>query len=263
MIQSIVILLLVLSLTFYLIFYVIYPSVSNKDVLPSMTSLDKKTDIVMPDVAKSTLLGNSSSTLMGFIKLTTGDRTGIYSGNGLQFTPIVFSNHNWYLETISNPKDKDHSSARLRVTTKNRSASSHDEFIELPPIPKQKWVFIAILREGRRFDIIYDNRIVASKRLENYPAMEATTISIGSKGLSGSAIHFMINGTRLHPTEVERERLAHVDSTNSVVEDNPIMVTLPSLPSINIFSQCPPGLPCDPITNPPKNSFYKWESPYA
>lgn len=263
MIQSIVLLMVVLSVTFYLIFYVIYPSVTNKDFLPSMASLDKKKDIIMPDVAKNMLLENSGSTLMGFIKLTMGDRTGIYSGNGLQFHPIVYSNHNWYLETISNPKNKEHSSARMRITTKNRSASTHDEIINLPPIPKQKWVFIAILREGRRFDIIYDNRIVASKRLENYPVMEATTISIGSKGLSGSAIHFMINGTRLSPVDVERERLAHVDSTNSVVEDNPMMVTLPSLPSINIFSQCPPGLPCEPITKPPKNSFYQWESHYA
>jgi hypothetical protein len=39
----------------------------------------------------------------------------------------------------------------------NNSGTQQEEYIELPPIPRQKWICISILREGRRFDIIYDN----------------------------------------------------------------------------------------------------------
>lgn len=258
--MEILIVFIVLSITFYVIFYVIYPSVTNNDVLATMTPLNVKKDIVMPDVAKSTIMGNSASTIMGFFKLNNGDRTSTILNGAKQYTPLLYSTHNWQLEVLSSPKEQ--SSARLRVATAQSSGSTM-EIIELPPIPKQKWVFIAILREGRRFDVMYDNRMVASQRLEHYPVVVSSPISIGNKGLDGSAIHVMINGTRLNPTEVERERLSHVDTTQSVVEDNPIMMTLPSFPSISIFSQCPPGLPCDPITKPPKNPFYEWNSPYA
>jgi hypothetical protein len=43
----------------------------------------------------------------------------------------------------------------------------------LPPIPKQKWMFIAILRDGRRFDIIYNNYDFSIKRYKIYIPMPA------------------------------------------------------------------------------------------
>ena len=134
------------------------------------------------------------------------------------------------------------------------------ETIELPQIPKQKWIFIAILRDGRRFDIIYDNKIVASQRLEYYPVVISSPLSVGNKGLDGSVIHVIINGTRLTPNAVERERLTHVDTNNTVLEANSIDI---SFPGLKLFAQCPSGLPCDPITKPPNNNLVQWKTPYA
>ena len=135
-----------------------------------------------------------------------------------------------------------------------------EELIDLPEIPKQKWIFIAILRDGRRFDIIYDNKIVASHRLHNYPVLISSSLSIGNAGLDGSVIHVIVNGKRLPPSNVERERKKYVDTNNTVLEDNPIDI---SLPGLKLFSQCPSGLPCDPITQPPTNNLLQWETPYA
>jgi hypothetical protein len=135
-----------------------------------------------------------------------------------------------------------------------------EEVIELPNIPKQKWIFIAILRDGRRFDVIYDNRIVASQRLEYYPVNISSPLAIGSTGLAGSVIHVLINGTRLSPTEVERERVAHVDTNGTVLEADAIDI---SFPGLKLFAQCPPGLPCDPVTRPPNNNLFEWSTPYA
>jgi hypothetical protein len=30
-----------------------------------------------------------------------------------------------------------------------------------------------------------------------------------------------------------------------------------------MFVECPPGLPCDPITKPPTDNMYSWSTPYA
>lgn len=267
MIEVILVTIMVL-LTFYIVYYVIYPSITNTDVLPAMTPLNVKKDIVMPDVAKKTILGSNGSTIMGYIKLMNGDRTNTYENGKNKFIPLLQSDQNWYFEVLSLPNDTKKSSARLRVITLVPISTLYpngkmEVMIELPPFPKQKWVFLAILREGRRFDVIYDNQIVASKRMDAYPAVVSSPVSIGNKGLDGSAIHFMINGERLNQNDVEHERLAHIDTNRTVIEDNSLTMSFPAIPNINIFSQCPPGLPCDPVTKPPNNQVFEWSSPYA
>jgi hypothetical protein len=64
----------------------------------------------------------------------------------------------------------------------------------------------------------------------------------------------------MSPDEVERQRVSYVDTNNDIVEDNYIF---PSFPTIKLFTECPPGLPCDPIRKPPKNNMYEWSTPYA
>jgi hypothetical protein len=245
---------IILLMLFYLIFYVIYPVTSTNDVIPKMLSLGTKTDVAAADVVGKTLLTTGSSTVMGFFKLNNGDRTTKYSE---KFIPLIQVASNWYLEM--SPSGNGDSSTRMRVQT-NRAGTVVTETIELPPIPKQKWVCIAILREGRRFDILYDNKIVTSHRLENYPVIITNPLSVGSTGLDGSVIHVLINSTRLSPTEVERERVKYVDTNNMILEANVIDM---SLPGMKYLAQCPPGLPCNSVTQPPSNNLVQWSTPYA
>ncbi len=247
---------LLLLITLYIIVYVIYPSSGNNDVLSTMTPLNIKKDIVTSDIVQSTILGTSGSTVMGFFYMLDGDKTTKYS-NG--FTPIMQVENNWFLEIAPSPSGNNNSAAQLRVQT-NDAGQMKQEIIELPPIPKQKWMFIAVLRDGRRFDIIYNNQIVASQILEFYPVVISSPLSIGNSGLSGSVIHVMINNTRLSPTAVERERVAHIDANGTVLEADTIAI---SFPGLKLFAQCPSGLPCDPVTRPPNSNLLQWKTPYA
>jgi hypothetical protein len=247
---------LLVVLLAYLLVTFLYPSTGEQHVVKVLTPLNKKKDILMPDVTQQLLLGSNGSTVMGFYKLADGDRTGAYHG---QFVPLLQVENNWYLEIAATPVDKHGTTTRLRVQT-NHAGTLKEEHIDLPPIPKQKWMFIAVLREGRRFDVIYNNKIVASERLQNYPVVISSPLSVGNKGVDGTVIHVIANGTRLTPSEVERTRLSYVDTNGMVVDDNAIDV---SFPNISLFTQCPPGLPCDPITRPPSNGMFEWNSPYA
>lgn len=238
----------------YIVMQTFYPGQGNSNILTSITPLNAKIDIVTSDITQQKLLGNNGSTVMGFFKLNNGDRTINYKS---EFIPLIFIENNWYLEISPSPVNE--ISARLRVRTNSNKSYTY-EIIELPAIPKQKWVFIAILREGRRFDIIYDNKLVASKRLDNYPVIISSPLSIGNKSIDGSIIHVIINDKRLIPNDVERERVSHVDTNNTVVEDNAINL---SFPTLKLFAQCPSGLPCDPVTKPPSNNLYSWSTPYA
>ena len=209
----------------------------------------------MPDVTYKTLVSSNGGTIMGMFTIKNGDRTTNYSN---AYTPLLQIANIWYLETSNGSNQQ--SSARLRVRTQANAASPQDEIIELPPIPKQKWIFIAVLRDGRRFDVIYDNKIVASQRLEHYPAVGSSPVSIGNSALDGAAIHVIINNTRMAPSEVERIRLTLVDTNQLVLEDNTFNQ---SLPKISLLAQCPSGLPCNTVTKPPVNQMFKWSTPYA
>lgn len=251
-----IIVLLVVLVTVYLALYVFYPSGHSNDLLPNMTSLHEKKDVGMPDMVQQEILGSNGTTVMAFVKLEAGDRTSKHQNS---FTPLLQVANNWYIEVSPAPTGKENVSARLRITT-NQTGKLEDEIIELPPIPKQKWMFIALLREGRRFDVIYQNRIVASHRLEHYPVVISSPLSVGNKGLSGSVIHVLVNNKRISPNEVERQRISFVDTNGMVVEDHKINM---SLPIVQLFGECPPGFPCDPVTKPPKNNTVEWISPYA
>jgi hypothetical protein len=253
----IAVVLILIAVTIYLVVFVIYPGGGNNDVLSTLTPLSAKMDIVMPDVTQKTLLGTNGGTVMGMFNFMNGDRTANYSNN---YTPFLQIANNWFLEVSNAPNDKQHTSARLRVRTQAQGSSARDEMIELPPIPKQKWIFIAVLRDGRRFDVIYNNKIVASQRLEQYPAVISSPLSIGNKGLDGAAIHVIINGTRLSPIDIERTRLTLVDTNKLVLEANTFNT---SLPMISLLAECPSGLPCNPVTQPPVNQILKWSTPYA
>jgi len=253
----IAVVLILIVVTAYLVAFVIYPGGGNNDVLYSLTSLSEKKEIVMPNVAQKMLLGTNGATVMGMFNFKSGDRTVKYGNNYIPFLQIA---NNWYLEVSNASNDKQQAAARLRVRTNAQGTSTQDEVIDLPPIPKQKWVFIAVLRDGRRFDVIYDSKIVASYRLEHYPVVISSPLSVGNKGLDGAAIHVIINNIRMTPTDIERTRLTLVDTNQLVLEDNTFNV---SLPSISLLAQCPPGLPCKPVTQPPVNQSLKWSTPYA
>jgi len=249
---------IIILFALYIIFYVIYPSVGNTDILPKITPLNAKKDILTPDIVKTKLLSSSGSTIMGFFYLYDGDKTTRYINS---FTPIIQIDNNWHLEITPAPRSNGGSTvtARLRIHTSD-SGVLREEYIELPPIPKQKWIFIAILRDGRRFDVIYNNEIVASHVLEFYPVVISSPLSIGDKSLNGSVIHVMVNNVRLSPTDIERERLTHIDTNGTVLESDAIDM---SLPGLNLIAECPPGLPCKPVTRPPKNNLLQWKTPYA
>ena len=245
-----------------LYYYFLYSDDNTMDVLTELTPLSIPKQIVTSEKTQSTLLEKGSSTVMGFFNLQQGDRTTKYIDKLRpdEYTPIMYVAGNWSFEISQKPGGVLDTNARLRVTTKDSSGTATDQIMDLPSLPKQKWVCIAILRDGRRFDIMYDNKIVASQRLQSYPVIISNPLRIGNKKLGGSAIHIIISDRRLTPTEVDRERLKYVDTNNMVIESNTINM---SFPNISLFSQCPPGLPCDPVTKPPRDNLLQWKTPYA
>ena len=59
--------------------------------------------------------------------------------------------------------------AILKVKTAQDGNNFFVESISLPAIPLQRWTVITIVKEGRRFDVYYGEKVVASKLCDNLP----------------------------------------------------------------------------------------------
>jgi hypothetical protein len=262
---GIIVLVAIISIvTIFLIrnFYV--PSATITDLLKNEIPLSKATIVMNSDDVQKTLYGSDGSTIMLFVNARIGDKTPKY--NGIHY-PIASVDGAFSLEIAPTSIESKLTPARLRVITVNQGA---EEIIDLPNFPLQKWVCVTILREGRRFDVMYDDTLVASKTLNNYPVIVAKELRVGSNFLLGKAIHCLVSDKRLHPTKVSQERANLVDTNGVPIVGGFLSIFKPvqetdfaelQIPSLSVLS-CPPGSICAGINTPPSNSMQRWFSNY-
>lgn len=62
--------------------------------------------------------------------------------------------------------DKPHVPAILKIRTAQDTTQNFMESISLPAIPLQRWTVVTIVKEGRRYDVYYGEKLVVSKLLD-------------------------------------------------------------------------------------------------
>lgn len=259
---------LLLIITVYIILYYVIPSATLTDVLRNQIELSQNKIVLNSDDVRQTLYGSAGSSVLCFINARIGDKTPKYNGANY---PILSVPGGFSLEIGPTGIENSSTTAQLRITTVS-PVGTQDEIVALPDFPLQKWVFVSILRDGRRFDVLYDDKIVASHRLAHYPASPSQPMRLGSPSLLGQGVHCLVASQRISPQEVasERQRLADTNGApilrpsiplfGSIKDINiPALPALPSLPSDN----CPPGSICGGVAKPPANAMKAWVSPYS
>ena len=133
-----------------------------------------------------------------------------------------------------------------------------EETIPLPEIPFQKWTLVTIAREGRRFDIYYNGKIVASKRTQNVVDVRAAygPIVAGDPNLLGKLAFVESFPEKLTQSQVEAKYKENADTTGQPRVSAPL----------NVFDYLPncEGGGC--ITGPkmrPGSPLLDWETQYA
>jgi hypothetical protein len=74
-----------------------------------------------------------------------------------------------WLSGYTSDNDKSKSDALLKIKTAKSVNAYYMEAVELPAIPMQKWVMVTIVKEGRRIDVYYGEKLAASKLLDYIP----------------------------------------------------------------------------------------------
>ena len=271
------IVILIITLVTYTVVSIVHSSSNTyTDLLPSQTSLTAQTQLLDSGSVKTTLLSQGGSTVAGFVNVQFGDRTsrmtnpigpsGLPPPPALTYTTLIgvkgafelqIAPSRLYFDVSGSPGvQMPQSTAQLVVYT------THKEFdaIPLPPLPQQTWVFLSILRDGRRFDIMYDDKIVASHRIDVYPMAIQNPLILGDKALLGQAVHFFTRNARATPNQISSLRASYSDMTGAP----PVKFPLPFLPIPfgTVQTACIPGVSCNSVSKPPTNRLKAWSSLY-
>ncbi len=210
----------------------------------------EETKIVLDsDKARRLLFGTASSTLAFYVFLQPSDKT-----------PRADQMTNTLLEIPGVMKfNFSGSSSELEVSTFNTFTRATDqERINVPKIPMQKWIMLTILRDGRRFDIMYNDKMVASQRLAHMPVYMTAPVKLGGPQIRGTFRQGYAFNYRLSLEEVSKELTATSDTRHKP----PTSVELTIGNPFSLFS-CPGGFFCGADSRKPKSALQEWQTPYA
>ena len=166
------------------------------------------------------------------------------------------------------------------------SSQKYIETITLPPIPLQKWIMVGVAREGRRFDVYYNDTMVLSQKamympISNISNSSFSGITSGSAGLVGQLALVNVYNYRLSSSDISAKYSEFADTrgrpyinTTATTASGPDItglnpeyksaLTLSSfLPPMASFNLCPSGGCLTPPAIKPASPLYDWTSSYA
>lgn len=256
MIVKILILLAIIAFAVYLglMMYYKYKD-SRNNFIVSEGRLSKETKVLNASEGSEEFFKKEGGTLCMYVRLQNGDKTvninekhpTLLKAQGIMEINVV--NGGLGVELV--------------IITKNTKTSrSTREVIKLPPFPRQKWIHLCILREGRRFDVLYNGKIVASRRLMYVPVYVSSPIMVGHPKLNGEFIGGFVYSHRMNARELKEE----IESTSNTRGEPYAKNSTKELLSIFSFRPsigCPGGKACNKNPSAPLDPTIDFESEYA
>ncbi len=222
----------------------------------SMTILDrgpiKLNNVRVYDKFIPSLLDSDNYTFSFYIFPVAGDKTLKRSSNPFKNPPVFGWDSLFLFTQESNGK------TYLSVNTINNNPYDYDNYIKVycPSLPSQKWTYVAIVIEGRRFSVMYNGRIVASRTIGSMPK-----VSKSGTLFSGNAIADNL-GTMAYVSYNDRamtsEELMIDYASTSNTRGEPYL----SASILDMFG-CPAGVFCYKPSAPPKQANLAWSTPFA
>ena len=269
---AVIYLILLVIITVYIIFSILRYKNPPKDYSSELLQLNTNNTVANYNDVKDNFLVPGSSSIIAFFNLDSGDKTANLNGD---MRTLINVGNILILEISPAPRNISQNyvksdntlttTAQIRVLTYGDKGYSIEQ-ISLPDIPLQKWLCVGILKDGRRLDVVYDDKIVASRRLpNNLPVQPYGGLSIASKdknektGLRGRCKHIFILPERLNINEFTAFRNNYLNSDGDLVGEN--TVPIPFM-KIDFSAISIPGLSGQGISSPPSNTLQKWYTPY-
>lgn len=90
--------------------------------------------------------------------------------------------------------------------------------LPLDDFPLQKWVYVTVNREGRRFTVYYNGVVAGSKVFDEYYARQPEAVKIGGPSYIGRFVFPNLNQTVLREADIQAYIRATADSKGQPIE---------------------------------------------
>jgi hypothetical protein len=235
-----------------IVVYFIKNKAAEYTFAPSMSALSASEMVISSDKVKS-ILRDDSFTLSMYAFVSAVNRTPTFEA--VSTRPLLAIKDAFSFEI--GPGE-----ARAIVTTIDETGSRAKETFQLPIFPQQKWIYLTILRSGRKFDVMYNDEIVASHTLKATPIYTSSPLIIGDKSVIGTYIHGNMISARRSKADVISMHSRTSDTRGQPTES--LMIHIKNLFKVKVPSFCPPGVSCDTVSTVASPGLTNaWDSPYA
>jgi hypothetical protein len=245
--NTIVMMLGVIGFVFIIIWgvFVLFRPRSSVSLEPYKGSLSKETIVGgSSDVVKNFYNGVGGGSFGSYIYLKNYDRTRLDSSAGAKAAPLV---------KIGGVK--------LHVNNSNDDFTTYLEVakigggvkkIKLADFPVQKWVYLTINREGRRFTVYYNGEVAGSTNMENMYAQNTDAIRIGASSYLGMYVYPNLNSSIMHEDDIKNYMKSTANTRNEPKLPSDFMATFDQL-----IQSCDSGNCVEEIVNSPSGKSWK------
>ena len=213
------------------------------------------------DLKKTSIVGMSSDLMKGFYGGSGGGSFGTYLYiTNYDKTALVGTNSNNPIVKIGG--------TRLYVNNNNDGYTTYlevdcvggkKERVVLEDFPVQKWVYLTVNREGRRFTVYYNGAIAGSKVLDTMYEVRGDALRIGGTGYKGTYVYPNFNETVMREEDIR----AYMRDTSDT-KGEPFLPRdfWASLGDVSVFCNDGEGLLCSSSSMVQAPSGYKFVSMY-
>lgn len=249
---------LIVSLIALLITYSVITTVrpsATALLTPKSGSMNTPTNVGGPTDARELFLAPAGGTLMSYIFCAVNSKTQSI-GSKQEPIPILKIGSVIRLELLPGGVSMP---PKTRLMIQTQGPTIREEEIQVADFPQQTWVHLAIVREGRRFTIYYNGKVVTSQRTNYVPAINSSRVTIGHQGLQGKFVSPKLAGIPYRIEDIQEELVQTSDTRHQPYTSGDVMDGIQRL-----FQGCPNGIFCFSTSGQPTESpLQMWQTPYA
>jgi hypothetical protein len=232
----------------------------------SLTSSPGGTQIINSEQLKSAWTSTSGSTLVFYINPVINDRTG-QSGNEYANVVQIGSSQTFKL-LVAPDAGRGLSMApallsiQIAKTTPLSPVAPAPEIVEIPNFPLQRWTGVAIVRQGRKFNIYLNGKLAVSHMCNTMSEFDPNQpLKVGDPRLGGTIEQMSLAPYALEAKDVRELYRATVDTSGKPVESIELSKLFKHLlPSLHNNWWCPGG---NCSNNQGISPLEQWSSPYG
>ena len=255
---AVLVVVLVISFITYFILSTARPTVLN-GLSPQTGFMDKPVKVGTFDDVRNNFLVPAGATLSVYVFCAVNNKTQSIGSTSGSSIPILQMGNTLQFQILPGGVSVP---SKTQLTIRTQGSTAETETIELPEFPQQKWVHLVIVREGRRYTVYYNGRVVGSQRTQYFPVINSSQLTIGDSRLRGE-----FSFPKIAPVPMRLEEIQGDLAATSNTRHEPYLTasyTPPSLFSFSLNFGCPNGIFCFSTSSTPTSDPLKaWRTPYA